>query len=92
MFSHLNINLTRHLYGWQVHGEKLGDRPQTSATYTDPGYNSSCGGLSFNSGHETTLPCKSLSMLSGTLDCAQVTEAGYGPGVFMSWYFVPLNR
>jgi hypothetical protein len=92
VFSHLNINVTKRLYGWQAHGDKLGGRPPTSTTYMDPGYNSSCGGLSFNTGKETTLPYKDLSMLSGALDCGREKEEGYGPGVVMSWYFVPLNR
>jgi hypothetical protein len=88
VFSFLTLDLTKQRYGWQAHGEKLGGRPLSSTTYSDPGYNSSCGHVNFSMGKQATLPYSDLAMLSGTLDCTNVVEGG--SGVIMKWNFIPI--
>ena len=91
VFSFLSINLAKHLYGWQVHGDKLGDRPAVSKTYSDPGYNSGCGIATFSL-KPATLPYTNLNMLSGELVCNKEKEEGYGENVTLSWYFVASSK
>jgi len=91
VFSYLSINLTKHLYGWQVHGDRLGDRPATSKTYSDPGYNSSCGVATFPF-KPATQPYTNLNMLSGKIVCNKEKEEGYGENVTLTWYFVPTSK
>jgi len=91
VFSHLTVNLTRQLYGWQAHGDKLGDRPATSKAYMDPGYNSSCGNPRFSTGRQATLHYTDLAVLAGTLNCGDPSQDygkdDYGEGVILNWTF-----
>lgn len=90
VFSYLQINTRQQLYGWQVHGQRLGDRPPSSPDYADSGYNTSCREVTFDTDKTTTQSYVDLFLLAGALDCGRIRSDS--AGIRMTWYFVPLFR
>ncbi len=92
VFSYIKVNLNHHLYGWQVHGDRAGDRPPSSKTYTDPGYNSGCVDPGMFSMKPDTQPFTNLNILSGKIVCDKEKEEGYGKNVILTWSFAPASK